>query len=138
MDSFLLFRLNLNSNCVGYMKYYTSTYSFFSVDMYGWSASEIQYDSKDQAVGFYDKNQQPLFEGDMFLLNHSVEPIYCVGWSFQSELNPIFVFDGQRLKKTSLSFNTLDKTNTEFYAYLRQNEDVISLLPANFQPSTIK
>tara|TARA_B000000565_G_scaffold146182_1_gene110592 strand:+ start:115 stop:531 length:417 start_codon:yes stop_codon:yes gene_type:complete len=138
MNPQLLFRLSLNQKHVGFMKYYSSSYYFFSVDMYGWSAKEISFDSKDLAIGIRDKNQQPLFEGDMFCCNHSIEPIYCIGWSNNHDHAPIFEINTNKVEKTDIKINSIDSKSLEFYAYLRDNKEILAMIPDEYHPLTTK
>lgn len=123
----LIFRLNANSKCVGYIKHQSASYYFYSKDLYGWSSTEIEYEEKDEHIGISDKNQRLLFEGDMFLLYNNPEPIYFVKWRVEKEDFPVFKIENNTVSKVTLDFKNINPKDIEFYGFLRDNPKLINL-----------
>ena len=60
-----LFRLRLNEQIVGYMRYVKPAEPYFSKDRFWWKAQPLEYLQKDSYSEFFDLNQQWIFEFDI-------------------------------------------------------------------------
>ena len=59
------FRLRVDQQIVGYMRYITPSQQYFSTDRFWWKAQPIDYTIKDSYVEKDDVNQQWVFEHDI-------------------------------------------------------------------------
>ena len=78
---FQCFRLRLNEQIVGYLRYISPSKLYYSKDRFWWQATSIDYNIKDCFVDKHDINQQWLFENDIVecsLLDKSQESFKAV------------------------------------------------------------
>ncbi len=61
-------RLRQGSQIVGFRKRVQNTV-FYSRDFYAWSGETIPFDQHDQFSGFHDKNNKPVFAGDIIRIS---------------------------------------------------------------------
>ena len=123
-----IFRLIKNEQFVGYMKYMSATLSFFSKDMYGWSASKIEYDDKDLWVGLKDKNQRLLFENDIFKHRHYLDSFFIIDQSDFGEETTVFQILDSKLEMPSIDVFKEPAHYLTFHAYLKDNPELENLL----------
>lgn len=125
-----LFRLLKQNNIVGYLRYISPKLSFYSIDMYGWSAKKIDYDDKDHALPLKDKNQKVLFENDLFKHQHYPDSVFVCGKVEFDESYTIYQFCDGELIKSTLNFSQESFSSLTFYAYLKDNPELDNMINA--------
>ena len=117
----LIFRLLKENDIVGYMKYMSPKMIFFSKDLYGWSAGEISYDDKDTHIHLKDKNQQLLFENDLFKHRHYPDSIFIVAQADYDEDSKIYQLIDNQITIPTVDMYQEQAHMIHFYAYLKDN-----------------
>ena len=128
MNNKFLFRIRLENKIVGYKKYMSAKLYFFSKDLYGFSAKEINYDEQDQATGYMNKNGMQIFENDILIDPKGI--IYAVSANSVDVNLTFFRIQNDTITQIPMqTFSELAKTLKQ-YSYLFINEALKNRLNA--------
>ena len=128
MNNKFLFRIRLENKIVGYKKYMSAKLYFFSKDLYGFSAKEINYDEQDQATGYMNKNGMQIFENDILIDPKGI--IYAVSANSVDVNLTFFRIQNDTITQIPMqTFSKLAKTLKQ-YSYLFINEALKNRLNA--------
>ena len=132
-----IFRLRLNDKKVGYKKYHSPSMFFFSVDLYGWSSKEINYNELDHSTSKKDKNNRLLFEGDLITLNDYPEHFGFIYYDNKQLEFISLLFNDHEIFRPDFILDEVNSTRLNFHAYIFENDEICNQLRKWFSQQSL-